>query len=724
MMDLSTIEAGLLYTIKSEPGKTLTYYGDQLRMSHTHLTRALEKLVRAGYVERIDNKLTISDSFQKKEAEKEAAMPEPVVEIPEPVVEEKQPVAEEPAPVVEEALKVIENTGEAIKEYADKVFDAMTSKPRITQTTLEELLADGKPRTALEIAVHFGLKRGTSVAQVLRNMVNNGALEKNGTQYSIKADRAPAPVEPEAVASEMDDCELREAILRLREPFTAEQCLAILQRRYNLDRAQFLDVFEAVAFSNKMMAWDGNEFVDPVVDYSPDHTFIVTNRLDAKESIGLMDSYCDKIKGPYKLFEVVSITRLPPAEVLAYFDDMNYFTRDINNINHGNFAPHYPNRKDRQALKKGPVSKSYARLETLEQEHVKRFMLGGVAVDTFIRRFNIDPAEKARTVEILVATGLAYHDVESDYVFLRDDVEMKPLKLGDYDEPKIELPDDCILNEELSEVLVGCMKEEDAKHGFNLTEGLSLGCPTGSPPRAWTEQEKEGFVKALKEVVAAEETAPLPDLMIMSPDMAESLGINVDELPHQNADGSIQYPPSMQKGMLVMELEEFEKAKETGANLTLYEMILGGTKAYVWVGQDPVIEEPELEIKLDKISIDYDTSPEQLAEEFGLESGGIFGEDSCCDCGAGPDDECTCKEEGPHVCRCPNAPCTCDGPRGRTGPPGYYALGMCSRTFCKSEVPDMKWLLTLQMLEERLRFEHQYTQANQLKEIREYLENK
>uniref|UniRef100_A0AB39CE76 MarR family transcriptional regulator n=1 Tax=Pseudomonas phage HRDY3 TaxID=3236930 RepID=A0AB39CE76_9VIRU len=690
MMDLSTTEAGLLYTIKNEPGKTLTYYGDQLRTSHTHLTRALEKLVRAGYVERIDNKLTISDSFMKKEEQEvEAEAPEAVVEIPEPVVEESAPeVPAEPEP---EEVVPPKTDGDKV---IDKMLDEMQDRPRITSMELQKLLADGVPRTALQIAMHFGYNRGTAVAQVLRNMCNANVMVKEGPLYSLKHEPTIAVVQQSGIVVRkgepddmivkdkpripgLDDCELREAILRLREPFTAEQCLAILQRRHKVERVPFLEVFETIAFANKFVAWDGNEFVDPIVDYSPTHTFIVVDRMDAKDAFKLLDNYCEKFKEPYKLFEVVSVTRLPPAEVLAYFSDMNYFTRDINKITHGNFAPHYPNRKDRQAAKRGPApAKPYARLETLEQEHVKRFMLGGVSVDTFIKRFHIDPAEKARTVELLVAAKLARHDAENDWVFLRDDVEMKPLKLGDYDAPEIELPDDHILNDELSEVLVACIEEEEQpKPDFEVG-------PMHEIPQDQFNEMVDRFVGVLPSAPATE-------------------GITV-----------------MTEGMVEMSVEDYEKALAQGADLLLYQVLPCGQRVHVWTNKRPA-----------------ETTAEDQAEELDDD---VFGGDSCDGCGAGPDDECTCMNtrcgECDHVdcvcklddyvfgCKGPKGAPTSDGPTGTCGIQGTYHLQRCAKIFCKDSVPDKRWGLVLQMLEERMRFEHQYTSADQLKAIREYLE--
>ncbi|MNE33774.1 hypothetical protein D3C80_1274630 [compost metagenome] len=56
----------------------------------------------------------------------------------------------------------------------------------------------------------------------------------------------------------------------------------------------------------------------------------------------------------------------------------------------------------------------------------------------------------------------------------------------------------------------------------------------------------------------------------------------------------------------------------------------------------------------------------------------------------------------------------CSGPR---------AVGCSSIGQAQSPIGS-RWIVTLQMLEERLRFEHQGMAANQLKEIREYLETK
>lgn len=728
MTDLSANEAELLYAIKNDQGRTLTYYGDELRKHYTQLTRALEHLKHAGYVRATENnRLYISDEFKQRQQ----ATPEPesveetVVELAAVVdVPEAQPVLKtepETSPVYEAGMKT---TPEMIAAY----------------------MADGVERTAAVIAQQFGHAKGTTLINPLRKLVTDGLLVKTGTVYSLPVvERNVDPVavaevleqtadfvaeiKSETVAEETDDDlaarliavlekdkpavepepvveipavedgykeeiqrgnlptlfsgELQNHILKKRNAFTATEVMLDFAESHYIDKDRFMEIFEDVALSGDLLCFDGAEFIDPTLEYVPGSQYIVLRKTEPTDAIAIMDEYCENIREPYKLFDIVETTHIHHADVLRYLVDFDYDVTDherivkgphTSNVQYaqktavsaspkaGTFPPKNtypvrttPNFGNKEYKPFRPKSDrdvpliSYAMIENLKPTDITDFLDGGVKVSVFIRKFNLHPDDEKHIVEVLTLTGVAeLTSVEGvDWLFLKNRASVQ-----------------------LSQQDIG-----------------SLTAPTGEPARKWTPVEKENLRDALK-IVAQEENrvTTAKDLDPSLPDVVPS------------GDISLLMKDALD---LIVDSEE-EKLEKIGV---LRDAILDAGMAPQTVFMS-----------------------RELADEMGV-----------------PITECTCTQRTYgnelHEDSCAVAELENDllgkpveGIKGPAGPTpeevAYRKNRLLSPGISVNEgketfegfPPDPQWLLTLKMLEERLRFEHQSTTADQLHEIRKYLE--
>lgn len=730
MTDLSANEAELLYAIKNDQGRTLTFYGDELRKHHTQLTRALEHLKLAGYVRATENnRLYISDEFKQRQQ----ATPEPesveetVVELAAVVdVPEAQPVLKtEPAPVHEAGMKT---TPEMIAAY----------------------MADGVERTAAVIAQQFGHAKGTTLINPLRKLVTDGLLVKTGTVYSLpvtveKVVEAVAEVaqeivevKPETVATESDDDlaarliavleksnpaepdpvveyhnetlaedreaaqahaekprgnlptlfsgELQNHILKKRNAFTAGEIMLDFAESHYIDKNRFDEIFEDVACSGDLMCWDGVEFIDPTLEYAPGSTYIVLRKTEPTDAIGIMDEYCENIREPYKLFDIVETTHIHHADVLRYLVDFDF---DVTNHEHIVKGPHTsdvsysqktavsaspkagtfpsktypvrttPNFSNKEYKPFRPKSDrdapliSYAMIENLKPSDITDFLDGGVKVSVFIRKFNLHPDDEKHIVEVLTLTGVAeLTSVEGvDWLFLknRSSVQLSSSEIG------------------------------------------SLTAPTGEPARKWTPVEKENLRDALKTVAQAEDRlTTAKDLDPSAPDVVPSGDIS-----------------ALMKDALhaIVDSEEEQLTKEKIG--TLRDRILESTLTPSTVFMSRELAD-ELQVPITECICEHRTFGDELHEAM-------------CPVAELENDFLSDQSAGPKGGNGPQGP-SGDGPTGPQGIQGRYAIGLCHKAFCKVHRPNEQWALTLKMLEERLRFEHQGSAADQLHEIRKYLE--
>lgn len=748
MTDLSAIEVELLYAIKNDQGRTLTYYGDELRKHHSQLTRALERLKQAGYVQATENnRLSISDEFQKRQQERkqaEAALA--------PVIETKP----DPVPVVE-----------SVPETSNETLDGTAMK--VTPEMIAEYMADGVPRTAAVIAQNFGLAKGTSLINPLRKLVTDGMLSKNLTVYSLLnetietvAETEPVTVESvvqnqkalaeliqtpaeEETDSESDDDlaarlikvlekdvpasqveylnktlaedraaakahaekisnlptlfsdDLRGRMLNYRGAFTSDSLYAEISEKHFIDKDRFLEIFEDVASSGVLMGWDGTEFIDPTLEYVPGSMYIAHRTTDPSDAIAIMDEYCENIREPYRLFDIVETTRIHHSDVTRYLVDFDY---DVSNPDSIVKGPHTSNVQYAQktAVSAGPRAGitipektygyqgtkpgkeykpfrpksdrdvpliSYAMIENLNPKDITDFLDGGVKVSVFIRKFNLHPDDEKHIVEVLTLTNVAeVTSVEGvDWLFLK----------GCTDTPAV---------------------DPDIK--FDLTEIGSLTAPTGEPARKWTPIEKENLRDALK--IVAQEENRVTTAKDLDPTLPDTMPSNT-EILMQAANAALE------------EIAEVATVKIDKLRDAILESTL--TPETVFMSRELA---DELGVPVTECTCIQRTYGNELHEEScpvaELENGLLCEQVEITTGPEGTTGPCGPSADGPSA----------DGPTGRTGPPGYYAMGMCHKVFCKVHRPNAQWSLTLKMLEERLRFEHQGSAADQLNEIRKYLE--
>lgn len=750
MTDLSANEVELLYAIKNDQGRTLTFYGDELRKHHTQLVRALERLKLVGYVRATENnRLFISDAFQQRQK----AEPEP---------ESVEETEEELAPLVDvpEVQPVLKKEPETSPVYEAGM--------KVTPEMIAEYMADGVDRTAAVIAQHFGHAKGTTLINPLRKLVTDGLLVKTGTVYSLPvtvekvveavAEVAQEIVEvaPATVATESDDDlaarliavlekskpaepdpvveyhnetlaedreaaqahaekprgnlptlfsgELQNHILKKRNSFTAGEIMLDFAESHYIDKNRFDEIFEDVACSGDLMCWDGVEFIDPTLEYAPGSTYIVLRKTEPTDAIGIMDEYCENIREPYKLFDIVETTHIHHADVLRYLVDFDYDVTDHERIVKGphtsnvqyaqktavsagpragkpthehksatfpvRTTPNYANKEYKPFRPKSDRDApliSYAMIENLKPSDITDFLDGGVKVSVFIRKFNLHPDDEKHIVEVLTLTGVAeLTSVEGvDWLFLknRGSVELSPAEIG------------------------------------------SLTAPTGEPARKWTPVEKENLRDALR-IVAQEE-----DRVTTARDLDPSLPENVPSDFHNNnkvrsGDLSAMMKDALE-AIIGTEEERLTKAKIG----TLRDQILESTltPSTVFMSRDLA---DEMGIPVTECICEHRTFGDELHEAMcpvaELENDLLNDQAEGAKGGNGP--------QGP------SGPANRDGPTGPQGIQGYYAMGMCHKAFCKVHRPNEQWSLTLKMLEERLRFEHQGTTADQLHEIRKYLE--
>jgi hypothetical protein len=718
MTDLSANEVELLYAIKNDQGRTLTFYGDELRKHYTQLTRTLERLKLAGYVQASENnRLYISDAFQQRQQAAPEPDPEPetVVEVVElaPVVDvpEAQPVLKtEPAPVYEAGMK-------------------------ITREMIVELLADGVARSAGNIAQHYGHSKGTVIGQQMRMLMADGAVLKDGLFYTLSKKEAALPkAEPitvekvveqqtalaeiirkpvEEVAqeteepvvavaeeSEADDDlaarliavlekdvpqplvefaaeaheekprgnlptlfsgELQNHILKKRSAFTATEIMLDFAESHYIDKDRFMEIFEDVACSGDLMCWDNGEFLDPELEYVPGSQYIVLRKTEPTDAIAIMDEYCENIRAPYKLFDIVETTHIHHADVARYLVDFDYDLTDLNCIvkgphttdvaysqktavsaspKAGTFPPKagtYPVKSGYQGKEYKPFKPkadrdtpliSYALIENLNPKDISDFLDGGVKLDVFIRKFNLHPDDKKHIVEVLTLTGVAeLTDVAGvEWVFLK-----------------------------------GCNDTPAQEGRVTTLLDLDPSLPETVPSESALQQKARGHSG---------------DVSLL---MKDALDLIVDS--------------------------EEDKLEKIGV---LRDAILeaGMSPSTVFMSHELA---DELQVPITECTCDF-------CKVFGV---------------AQHADDCPLSEIENDLLRDPaDGPESVKGPNGPSEKTGHYGERLLSPGVSVNEgmesfgrfPPDPQWLLTLKMLEERLRFEHQGTTADQLHEIRKYLE--
>lgn len=701
MKDLSALEAALLLSIIEAPGRTLTVYTDMCMSSYTQISRAATRLKSLMYVRcNEDNRFYISDEFMKKEQAEVAqtyGLPEP-----EQIEQEVEPMANRKQELIEEAMKPKNNDD----------LPPRSGVGVISEESIMFYMNDGQRRTASWIAGKLGHTDGRSVARPLRALCQSGKLIKIDSFYelanpgeafkrAVKSTVLPTP-EPAPVAEpeskQISDDEIADFIRAQTDSFTAKSCYEDLCKNHECEYNAFMNVFDDVVQGDGVICYDDGQFVDPSVDYNPEALYLIRVEGQGREhALALVYDYVGA-NNRFSLLAIVLETRLAPRLVISLLKELDYNVTDLTSISKGKHigrfqhSPNQPHKTENFQHQNHKPSSSptqeYKQIEELDSKDIVDFISTGVRFSAFMKKFQLNLSDRKKILDALTMTKLAEFDAETQWLFPPREEE-KPVA-------EIELPDDHLLSEELSKELVACIEEEEQKQieiaerdaskvvsleNVNevsvapeavcaikeaLEDGtLTLTAPTGHELRVLTEGEKEKLVEALQEVAVAE------NHLTTAKDLDPSLPDN-DKAEHGVLDGDLS--PE--------ELEEF-KSLDSGL-CSIAEMIKQSPQPEIIYMSSDMAEE---------LGIDVDALPREnengeLIEEY---RGGR-------------------SETG------------CAGDRN-TACSGGLSVGCGSIGQAQSEVGP-RWIVTLQMLEERLRFEHQGMAANQLKEIREYLETK
>lgn len=700
MKDLSALEAALLLSIIEAPGRTLTVYTDMCMSSYTQISRAVTRLKSLMYVRcNEDNRFYISDEFMKKEQAEVAqtyGLPEP-----EQSTQEVEPMVDRKQELIEEAMKPKNNDD----------LPPRSGVGVITEESIMYYMNDGQRRTASWIAGKLGHTDGRSVARPLRALCQSGQLIKIDSFYELanpgeafkRAAVKPIPVTPEPApvaepeSKHISDSDIADFIRSQTDSFTAKSCYEDLCKDHECDYNAFMNVFDDVVQSDDVICYDDGQFVDPTADYNPEALYMIrVVGLEPDQIRARVSEFVER-NNRFSLLAVVMELRLAPKTIISVLKELDYNLSNLANISKGKHlgrfqhSPKQPHKTENFQHHK-PSSfptQEYKQIEELDSKDIVDFISTGVRFSAFMKKFQLNLSDRKKILDALTLTKLAEFDAETQWLF--------PPRAEEKQVVEIELPADHLLSDELSKELVACIEEEEQKQieiaerdasevvGLEnvnsmsvdpaiveqLKQGLEDGtltlsappAPIGTPPHVWTEGEEEKLVEALHEIAVAENrltTAQDLDPSLPDNDRVDDGFVRVGEHP--------------------------EVSKEFGEKLAELAEVLAASES---------TELPELVI----MSSD-------MAEELGIDVEALPREN----------------EQGELI------------EEYRSGRSEEPVRVQRPRVYAESEkavlselpVPVVKpsWIVTLQMMEERLRFEHQGMAAEQLKEIREYLEPK
>lgn len=518
MENLSTLEAALLLHIQFHPGKTLPQYtaamGEPyIKLIHAANTLKQQQLVHVGS----DNKFTVNEDHAREEnaaISKEFAPENPVVHTADFTSDKEAPV---------------------LKPDMDK----------ISPESVLQLLADanGRPRTAGELGAHFGCK-GTSLNWVLRKLIENNQVVKQGTTYFIHTEHdvvthTQPPVETRRILT--SDVEVRAVIQNMKDAFTADTCHAEVSKAFIIEKNYFLEVFGDLSMDGYFNVKQDGEYVDPALDFDPNNLHSVRRIMNVEAVATVLDTYSRAVPPPYDLHTIIETERLPHDMVLNYFSHRGFDTGNVRNIAvravlnkiiETETAKAEPRSYTVAGIKvveapakpveKTPVKPEYKKLEDLDLEAVAEYLEGGVRLPVFIKKFELDPLNAVNIRSVLVKLGVAEYVAVTNFLFpkRKESVLGKPAGVTVADiralEPIPRDPDVEIVIPPSSEELDA---RKDANHEADselreasdpvsrLLESITLTAPTGHAAREWTASEKENLVDALHEVFDAEEKA-------------------------------------------------------------------------------------------------------------------------------------------------------------------------------------------------------------------------
>jgi hypothetical protein len=749
MENLSTLEAALLLHIQCHPGKTLSDYTSEMGEKYIQLIHASNTLKQQNLVVvDADNKFTINEDHAR---------------------EENAAISKEFAPV-NPIVHTLNN---------DIPPKDMTLKPDMNKPSEESVLqllidANGRPKTALELGAFFG-KKGSALTWILRNLIDQKKAIKVGTTYAMytpdsEVKHTVPPVETRRMLT--SETEIRAVIQNMKDAFTAETCHAEISRAFIVEKNYFLEVFGDLSMDGYFNVKQDGEYVDPTLDFDANNLHSVRRIMNADAVGAILEEYCRVVPPPYDLHAIIETTRLPHDMVLDYFSHRGYSMGNVRAIikqavdkfvaetakpaykmhkTHGlnydtlqTFAgpPGFineetgvnindertlqvagikvvedknlkPNEIQVKPVGKNPVKKVYKDFSTLEIADVTDYIEGGVRLQVFMKRFELDPAKTDEVKESLLLAGIAEFVQVTGFLFPK----RKPVTVAVEPEPVAETPAPVAETPAPVEEIVerkGLLK--NFKGGFNVEAREVSQSPTHIEDKTSPHYGKKivsvsaGGQVQLSYLPDAEwVAAQIAAEMMKSPavievpvkegeEIADGVPVKIidDFAVNVNLQAPTGQPPrawsDTEKESLVSAFKTVHEVEDSHEVFDIQGKSIG-VRGPVGPGPCPTGETEEQRI-----------ARQQREDEAEL-------------------DECVAAIE-PHMERLCHSLKSPGVSIGEPPPREFYNERKDANSVNAENAnpPSLEWLLTLEMLEQRLTFEHQTRAATNLRDIRKYLE--
>jgi hypothetical protein len=717
MENLSTLEAALLLHIQCHPGKTLADYTAEMGEKYVQLIHASNTLKQQKLVVMdADNKFTINEDHAREEnaaISKEFASENPVVH-------------------------TLRN---------DIPPKDMTLKPDMNKPSEESVLqllidANGRPKTAMELGAFFG-KKGSALTWILRNLIDQKKATKEGNTYSMHTPESEVvhtvpPIETRRILT--SDGEVRAVIQNMKDAFTADTCHAEISKAFIVEKNYFLEVFGDLSMDGYFNVKQDGEYVDPALDFDPRNLHSVRRIMNAEAVATVLEEYSRAIPPPYDLHTIIETTHLSHDMVLNYFSHRGFDIGNVRNIairavlekfieteTAKNAVPRTidlggikvveqpdlkPNEIKVAPVGKQPVKKVYKEFSTLEIADVVDYLEGGVRLQVFMKRFELDPAKTEEVKSNLLLAGIAEFVAVTGFLFPK----RKPAPVGKPVEAvavveEVQTPTE-ILMESADEVL------REASDKF-VSKFMSPDAPVEVRPAPTHIEDKNDphYGKKIVSVSAGGQVqlSYMPDTTWIAEQVAAEMMKRpaIIEVPVKEGE-------EIDSGVPVKIVDGF------AVNVNLQAPT--GQPPHKWSEQ----EKESLVSALKTVAAEEGRVVEDSHEVFDIQgkSIGVKGPTGPGPCPTGEsaeqyaqriqeqEDE---KEIDEYVENLDRVFRKSPGVSVNEPPAsGFY--GDRKPGECLANPPSLEWLLTLEMLEQRLTFEHQTRAATNLRDIRKYLE--
>lgn len=670
MENLSSTEASLLLAIKRRPRQRLAIYGNSLKgVSYIHVLHARNRLIQLNMIVENDSGL---------------------IEVNEPAIEKIN------TEIMREHSDGVVHTN-AVPEIPAKPLGAVTVQKfeDVDAKVLEHLRASPNGRTAAELASPFGTK-GTSLNWTLRNLIKSQQVVKRDLKYYLaeecdKVTHIKVAVDTRRAVT--TSLEIRTFILQQEGEFTLDQCFDKMSKIYKLDREQFAGVFTDLVLDGYFNVHDGNEYVQHDMEFCADNLHERCVNVSSEDGISeLLKDYVASAKDTFTMDDVVKATGLRHDRITPKLAGWGYNTTDQDRIS------------------KRPVetvSIGYAAFECIDVSAAQSLIFGIVKIDVFMKRFNLDPKTKAQVIKNLLMLNMATYDTDSG--FLGPVKKAQPVAVEDDSKRVAENNDEPTVEEKQ----LGTTKQ-------NLVDILRR---SPEPTRIYVGRDyehahvhKETHADYYGHVVFNVDRDGMAEISA-EPDMP---WLEIDRAKTQAPDAVTKYAESTFK---VSAPEETIPTHVTRPQSPLYghpimdtrvigdkrHLLVSSKQDKDWVALNPnPLDVKGVSKSIDEVIAEVTAHEKEYADTI-------------------------------HTAECTDlthkvGPCGRSGGPGQTGTARSVGADMVKEKVIASDCGayivkasetvnpvDPRWIVTLQMMEERFYHEHQTTTAKVLSEIREFL---